>query len=196
ETARRMAEEVVRNAAVPEDANHFELAKAFVDVMRARAGGWPPVASAGQLYTVKGGLWLPMSVDRLAIEVARLFAGKSALCKRHADFRAIAAVVMTLVEDQDFFDHAPPGVAGPSQFWRVTEAGEVVREPLTADHRQRSAIATDPDDEAETPRFDAVLAHAFGDGEDGNQQRRLLRQVFGLALARSLWRYRLAVLLW
>jgi putative DNA primase/helicase len=196
DVAKRLAAEVVRNSEVPEDANHLELAQAFVHAMRTRSGGWEPVAYAGQLYRVKGPLWVPMSVDHVGLEIAHIFAGRAKLCRRGADFASIARLVMTFREEPDFFDSAPPGVAGPSAFCRVTEAGEIRREPLTPAHRQRSAIAADPDDEVETPRFDALLDHAFGAGEEGEAQRRLLQQVFGLALARALWRYRLAVLLW
>src|SRR5205823_11368249 len=79
-------------------------------------------------------------------------------------------------------------------FWRVTEAGEIVCEPLTAAHRQRMRVAADPDLEAEPPLLLKVLRDAFGESDDADEQIRLVQQLFGCAITRSLWRHRHAAL--
>lgn len=191
--ALQRAEAVANATDIPADSNHLEIAQAFLVAILQRTG-WHPVAAMGALWTVRKDLWQPWSLDRLAIEVAHLFAGRAKLCRRGSDFGAIARLVMGLVDEPDFFDQAPPGVAGPTAFWRIVEGGRIQKEPLTPDHRQRVRISADPDTGAETPLFDRLLDHAFGDDPD-NGQRRLLRQVMGAALARTLYLHRIAVML-
>jgi len=101
---------------------------------------------------------------------------------------------MTMLDDPSFFEAAPAGVAGPSAFWRTDPDGQIVREPLGPEHRQRMRIAADPDAETPTPLFDRLLDFAFGPDPKG-EQRRLLQQVFGAAIARVLYLHRIAVLL-
>ena len=192
--ALRRAAEVADSTAIPEDANHLEIAQAVLMAMHRRSG-WGPVAAMGSLWVVRDDLWVPMTPERLAIEVAHLFAGRAKLCRRGSDFSAIARIVLGLADDPEFFDQAPAGVAGPSAFWRIAADGRIEKEVLSPEHRQRLRISADPDDEADTPLFDRLLRHAFGAGPAGDGQRRLLQQVMGAALARSLYLHRLAVLL-
>lgn len=191
--ALQRAEAMGRATSIPADANHLEIAQAFLTAILQRTG-WHPVAAMGALWTVRKDLWEPWSLDRLAIEVAHLFAGRAKLCRRGSDFAAIARLVMGLVDAPDFFDRAPAGVAGPTAFWRIGGDGGIEQEALSPEHRQRVRISADPDEGAETPLFDRLLDHAFGDDPD-NGQRRLLRQVMGAAIARTLYLHRVAVML-
>lgn len=100
----------------------------------------------------------------------------------------------TIAADERFFDDAPIGLAGPGSFWRVTDEGPRA-EPLAAAHRQRMRMNAEPDFETEAPLWSRLLEHAFTEGPEGDRQRDLLQILFGAALSRSLWRYRIAALL-
>jgi len=176
------------------DADHHEIAQAYLFDAALRTGELP-VYALGSLWEVGvGAIWRPVSLDQAAIAIAQRFAGRAKLCRRAGDFAAIARVAAGLSEQAEFFDRAPAGVAGPASFHRVTDDGEIVVEPLTPAHRQRMRVAADPVANAPTPLFDHLLAHAFGDDARGAAQRRLLQQLFGAALARAMYRHRIAAL--
>lgn len=176
------------------DADHFEVAQAYLLEVGLRAGELP-VYALGSLWEVDAGaIWRPVSLDQAAIAIAQRFAGRSKLCRRAGDFSSIARVAAGLSEQAEFFDRAPAGVAGPASFHRITGDGEIVAEPLTPAHRQRMRVTSDPVANAPTPLFDHLLAHAFGDDERGAVQRRLLQQLFGAAIARSMYQHRVAAL--
>ena len=177
---------------VPDDADHYKLALAVVGTMQ-RESGYRPVYALGQVWRVRGDLWLPSSIDALAAEVGRRFGGLK-YCRRGADFASIARLAATIAADEQFFEQAPIGVAGPENFWRVTEAG-VKAESLTPAHRQRMRLNAEPDFEAEAKLWSKLLHHAFTEDAEGDRQRELLQILFGAALSRSLWRYRIAALL-
>jgi len=173
---------------VTDESDHYKIASAFVH--KLAAGDVQPVYSLGTLWTYENGLWSSLAVDAAAAAVGCTFGGVK-LCRRGSDFSQIAKLACAQVGDDHFFEQAPAGIATPSGFWRVTDEGEIVCEALKPDHRQRMRIDADPDFEAETPLFDALLEQALGDDE----QVELLQMAAGGALARSLWRYRTAILL-
>ena len=177
------------------DGDHLALANATLDALAEAAGGSPPVYAAGalQCYSPEDGLWHAQSVDQVGMTVARLFAGGK-LCRRGSDFAAIAKVVVLLCEDETFFDSAPVGIAAPGGFWRVTAAGDIVHEPLTAAHRQRFRVAADPDLEAEPALLLRMLGEAFA-GHSPEDQIQLAQQLTGAALTQSLWQHRLVAML-
>ena len=180
------------NGEIPDDADHYKLAVAFIEAIE-RAVGTRPVYSIGQLWRVHDRIWVPSSTDDLAAEIGRLFGGMK-FCRRGGDFRSIAQLAATIAADERFFDDAPIGVAGPGSFWRVTDEGPRA-EPLAAAHRQRMRMNAEPDFETEAPLWSRLLEHAFAEGAEGDRQRDLLQILFGAALSRSLWRYRIAALL-
>ena len=60
---------------VAEDADHYLLAQAFVDVVRVRTCQ-PPVYVHGKLWRVdKTGLWQPTAIDNLAVEIGGAYGG-------------------------------------------------------------------------------------------------------------------------
>lgn len=183
------------HGAVADEADHYKIAAAFIDSFGDAT--LPVVYSLGSLWTYCGGLWVRMSVEAAAVAIGRTFGGLK-YCRRASDFNQIAKLACAQVADDNFFETAPAGIATPAGFWRITDDGEIVCEALTPEHRQRMRLAADPDFEAETPRFDALLEQALGgiapDGSDGDQIE-LLQMAAGGALARSLWRYRTALLL-
>lgn len=175
-----------------EDGDHHKLALATIEAITQESGA-PPVYALGAFWVVEDALWQAKTVDNLALDVARRFAGGK-YCKRGSDFNSVAKLACTLAEDESFFTGAAVGVAAPGGFWRVTEAGEIKREPLTAEHRQRMRVAADPDDEGKPTLLLKVVSDAFH-GHEPDEQTRLLQQVFGCAITRSLWRHMVAVLL-
>ena len=174
------------------DGDHYQIAQAVIAAIKAETGE-PPVYALGALWRLDvGALWCAKNLDSVAMEIARAFAGGK-YCKRGSDFTAIAQVVAKLCENERFFEQAAVGIAAPGGFWLVTESGDIRHEPLTAAHRQRMRVIADPVPDAEPKLLLKVLRDAFA-GHQPEQQTRLVQQVFGCAITRTLWRHRLAVL--
>jgi len=184
----------VNGTHVADEADHYKIAAAFAEKI---GGEVPPVYSLGVLWTYRNGLWVSLPVEAAAAGIGRSFGGLK-YCRRGSDFSQIAKLACAQVADDHFFELAPAGIATPAGFWRVADDGGIVCEKLTPEHRQRMQLEVDPDFETETPLFDALLDQALGgiapDGDDGDQIE-LLQMAAGGALARSLWRYRTAILL-
>jgi putative DNA primase/helicase len=179
---------------LPADADHYRLASALVDAIE-RASGHRPVYALGRMWRVREALWAPMTLDALAVEVGQRFGGLK-FCRRGGDFRSVAQLAAEIAAEDDFFDRAPVGIAGPVNFWRIDSGtGETNIEPLAPEHRQRMRLRAEPDPDAEAPLWDRLLDHAFPRGSEDDGQRDLLQTLFGGALARALWRHRIAVLL-
>lgn len=178
---------------VSRDADHWRLSQGLIAAIREETGE-RPVFAMGDLWRVKDALWLPWSMEDLTLQVGQRFGG-GRLCRRGGDFAQVARLASTEAHQENYFADAPVGIAAPSGFWRVTDAGEVVREALTAGHRQRMRLAADPVLDGRPERLLAMLAEAF-DGHDPEGQTRLLQQLTGCALTRSLWRHRIVALLY
>lgn len=178
---------------VPDEADHYLLARALIDAIE-REDGARPVYCLGRFWRTRGALWQPQSLDGLAAEIGRRFGGLK-YCRRGPDFRSIAQLVATVATEAEFFDRTPIGIAGPQNFWRVDpDTMDIVIEPLRPSHRQRMKLETEPDPDADAPLWTRLLDQAFPPGSDDDAQRDLLQVLFGAALARSLWRHRVAVL--
>jgi P4 family phage/plasmid primase-like protien len=157
-----------------------------------RETGERPVFTRGDLWCYEDGIWCARSLDSIGMTVAERFAGGK-YCKRGSDFASIANVGAKLCEDERFFECAAVGIAAPGGFWRVTATGEIQCEPLTAAHRHRMRVAADPDLQAEPMLLLKVLRDAFA-GKEPDEQIRLVQQLFGCAVTRSLWRHRVVAL--
>lgn len=174
------------------DGDHYRLALATVEAIQKESGA-RPVYALGALWIVRDELWCAKSVDRLAIEIAERFAGGK-YCRRGSDFSSVAKLVCGVVEDETFFADAAVGVAAPGGFWRITDNGKIDCEPLSAAHRQRMRVSADPDRRAQPKLLLKLLNDAFRNHEP-EAQARLMQQLCGCAITRSLWRHMLATLL-
>lgn len=178
------------------DSNQLALAEQMLDVLEEETGE-RPVYSLGSfhIYCGDSGLWLPMSMDAMAIRIGRQFYG-SKLCRKASDYRQIASLTAPLSEDENFFSEAPGGVAAGGEFYRVTEDGEILSEPVSATHRQRMGVAAKPNFDADAPLLNRLLDNAFGKNAAGIAQKNLLQMALGAALTCSLWRYRTVLMLY
>ena len=175
--------------AIPDDADHFVIANAYVDGIVTRSG-YRPVFCVGSFWRVDEDLWKPSILDAVAVEIGRQFGGYK-YCRRGSDFNSIARIAASICTIENFFDTAPVGIAAGTRFWRVAD-GRILPEPLTPDHRQVMRLSAEPDFDADAPLWNRLLDHAF---RDDVQQRQLLQTLFGAALTRALWLHRIAVLL-
>ncbi|MEJ8849653.1 hypothetical protein [Variovorax rhizosphaerae] len=190
--ARKAAAQGLGAAQVQGKGDHYGVAMAFIDRIEMETGH-RPVYSRGSFWTVNDNLWEPLALDQAAVHVGRHFGGRKNVMKS-GDFKAIATLAANAVEDADFFDAAPAGVAGPDKFWRV-DGGKVVSELLTPDHRQRMRLPTEPEFGSPPPMFIKVLTDSMGAHARGNEQVHLLRLCLGAALVGTLWKYRVALCL-
>jgi putative DNA primase/helicase len=175
------------------DADQYTIAQALIARMEA-ASGTRPVYTLGQFWTVSDALWVPQDIDKVAATAGDWFGGLK-YCRRGSDFRNVAWLASQIVGDDRFFENGAIGVAGPLNFWRIDVDGTLRNEPLRPEHRVRTRVSAEPDFSAEAPRFDSLLASAFGMDECGQKQRSLLQRLSGAAISRQLWRRRIAVLL-
>ena len=177
---------------VPADATHHQLAHAFLNEMGARLDA-PPVACDGSLWAVDpSGLWRRRPRQQLEVQIGRTFS-EHKYCRKVSDYRAIADHMMSMADAPGFFDDAPLGVVTPSGFHHVAE-GRRESVKLRPDHRQRYALAVDPDFDIEPARFYRFLGDAFDGGQD-SPQAHLIAEFTGAALVGDVHRYQAALLL-
>jgi putative DNA primase/helicase len=179
-------------AAEAAEATHHDLAHGWCEARTV--DGFPPVYSNGAFY-VPGAdaLWLPISAERVQVEVARMFNGRK-LCRKNSDFKQITDHIAALCEVEGFFDDAPPGVVSPAGFHVMSTAGAVETEPLTLDYRQTFALDYRPEYDADAPLLRGVLRSAF-EGDDADAQIDLWWQCVGAALFGMMPRLQLVLLM-
>lgn len=175
----------------PRDRDHYHLATAFIAAIQSETGE-RPVYVSGSFWIARDCLWCAWAMEQVAVEVAQRFAGGK-YCQRGADFKSVAQLACSIVEDKDFFNNAPVGIAAPGGFWRVTDKGEIERVPLQTAHRQRSRVSADPDKTKKPTLLLKVLAEAFS-GHEPEAQTTLVQQLIGCAVTRSLWLHQIAAL--
>ncbi|MHB8727368.1 MAG: hypothetical protein ACYC9Z_18655 [Casimicrobiaceae bacterium] len=173
---------------VAADADHFRIATALIERLDEQHGT-PPVYTLGQFWVVEQGLWAPRDVDKVASFVGEWFGGLK-FCRRGSDFKSVAWLAAQQVADEHYFEGSAIGIACPENFWTVDGDGGLRSEPLRPDHRARTRVAAEPDFDAKAPKFEALLTTALGP-----EQRELLQCLFGAAITRQLWRYRIAGML-
>lgn len=126
-----------------------------------KAQGHPePIGADGMLWQYKAECWQGLTLPKLEPAIAEMF-NSQPRCAKKADYRAIAQHVYDVAEQFDFFEGAPVGVACPSGFYRL-EDGEIVRQALTPEHRQRFILPVDPED-GEPQAFLEFLTNCFRD---------------------------------
>ncbi|EYS86208.1 hypothetical protein CF68_06905 [Cupriavidus sp. SK-4] len=172
--------------------DHYTLALAYTNHLRVQAGH-PAVYTQGAIWTVKDNIWVASKMDSVATDVGRYFRGHKSITTRTA-YKSIAETAATLMEDDQFFESAPSGVACRDRFWRV-EPGKIISEPLTPAHRQRLRQLADPVFSKPPAKFLKILTDAMGTDARGAEQIRLLQQCLGLALTGALWKHRVALCL-
>lgn len=174
------------------DSTHHDLALAWV--ASKTVSGHAPVYAGGAIHAPgKAGLWELLTLEAVQVQVASQFNGCK-LCKKHSDYKQIAAHIAALTEQPDFFESAPAGVASPAGFHRLSESGSVETVELELEHRQTFALGQAPEYEAEAPLIDALLASAF-DNDHPAEQTDLWWQGFGAALFALLPRLQVALLM-
>ena len=172
---------------------HNEHALNLLTVL-TRKTGHKPVGAEGSLFvTDETCLW--KEHPKLSVEVSSLFDGMQG-CKRTGDYAAIGNHAIAIATQVDYFDEAPVGVAVGRQFLRLAD-GQVVREPLTPEHRQRFALSIEPAD-VPTPMFDAFLAETFAHADPvvTREQIELLQEVMGSTVLGTMARYEKALFLY
>lgn len=99
--------------------------------------GNEPVGFDDQLwyYNTATGLWSGLNYNAIKKGVAERF-DQQTFCRTGNDYSSIATHILSLIDDPDFFENAPAGLATPDGFFRI-ENNQVIREPLMATHRQR-----------------------------------------------------------
>lgn len=177
---------------VPADATHHQVAHAYTNELSVRLDA-PPVACDGSLWTVDpSGLWRRRPRQQLEVQIGRTF-NQHKYCRKVSDYRAIVDHMMSMADAPGFFDAAPLGVVTPSGFHHVAE-GRRESVKLRPDHRQRYALAVDPDFDIEPARFYRFLGDAFDGGQD-SPQAHLIAEFTGAALVGDVHRYQAALLL-
>lgn len=173
--------------------SHHELMVDYINQLHA-GGVRELVSESGTLWAADdSGLFAATALHQIALKVGAIFSGEKR-CQKVGDYQAIARHVLDFTEDPAYFAGAPAGIATPSGFWRISQEGEILCEPLAASHRQRFRLAWDPDFEAEAVSFDRMLADAF-EGDHAEEQRDLVDQVMGAALLGMMPRLQVVALL-
>jgi putative DNA primase/helicase len=177
---------------VPADATHHQMAHAFLNEMSARLDA-PPVACDGELWAAGGdALWRRLARPQLQVAVGRTF-NQHKNCRKVNDYKAIVDHTMAMADTPGFFADAPLGVVTPSGFHHLADGSrESVR--LRPEHRQRYALAVDPDFDTVPARFYRFLGDAFDGGHD-SPQAQLIAEFTGAALVGDVHRYQAALLL-
>jgi len=156
---------------------HHDLATRLINLFET-ADGTTPVAADGAIYRCASGVWNRVEQQKIEVAVARHFNGEKS-CRRKTDYSQIARHTYDLIEDPEFFNDAPIGVAIPRGFVTI-ESGEIKTLVLKPEHRQRYQLSTDPE-QGPLPRFSTALDRWLA-GDDLFQQSNLLQEVFGAVL--------------
>lgn len=178
---------------------HAKWSRRLLDELKAESNGIEPVAAHGMLYTVGlDNIWRGRDLAALEVEAAKRFDGRE-MCSRRSDYQAIAqhALAIAGAEKAEFFDNAPVGLAstdddGVGVFHRLVD-GEVVREPLTPDHRQRFLSPAPVD--GPMPLYEAFLEQTFASEHPGEaeEQKALLQEICGAAALGFLSKFEKAI---
>lgn len=163
-------------------------------IKRLAVEGHRPIGHSGRIFVVdtETCVWRPQTHDAVVRSVSETYDGRKG-CTRRADYLAIAAQAVSLVDSPEFFDQAPAGLACVQTFYRV-DKGAVLTEPLTPDHRQRVLLPFEPAQQP-TPRFDQFLHDTFASGTPSEEQEqiRLVQEIAGATMLGVMARLQKAV---
>lgn len=174
---------------------HAGYAKSFLSKLEERSDV-EPVGVEGMIfhYVKRKGVWDGLQApDAASVKVADEFDGMEH-CERRSDYTAIAnhAYSIAAQENEDFFNDAPVGLACQGRFYSVNADGEIEREPIGPQHRQRVLSPVRPI-AGEMPLFDKFL-HSTFEGEGEQEQIELLQEVIGATLVGTMAKYEKVVL--
>ena len=165
---------------------HQQMANRFID-------------DKGILKFVEGRIWTPDEKniwhtldDRLIeYEVGTMFSDQS-LARTTAHYAQIRRAIQNTVSDQRFFADAPFGLAGPSGFYTVDDKGNIVREELTVDHRQKFSVPFDANLKDPEPELMLRFMNDCFDGHEPELQIARVQEFGGAALTGIAWEYETA----
>lgn len=179
---RSIGAEIAKQENGPSDFTHSEMADILLGEYLTKADG--PIGNAGALFFYdQSGLWRKRSLEEMRVLIGRRFREQDN-AKRNSDYGGVAKLVYQSVLDEDFFTSADPGICTANGFWKVS-GKEVVLRPHSKENRARFQLKVEPDFTSEPSLFLSVLDDAFVDLEDesqGENQKRLVRQLFGAAI--------------
>lgn len=138
-------------------------------------------------------VWQGKTPEMMTTYVVKHFDGQE-LCERRNDYVAIAKQLhdKLALNNEDFFEKAPVGMACESRFYSVDEEGDIKRESIAAHHRQRVLFPVSPK-VGEMPLWKRFLAETFkGDADQG--QVNLVQEILGASLLGIFHKYERAVL--
>ncbi|MCP5023647.1 MAG: hypothetical protein GY930_17995, partial [bacterium] len=101
------------------------MASEKIDKDTVRTGA-PPIGFGGKYFKYRDGVFVGLDLQKLEKEVAEQFDGEN-FCSRKSDYSAIARHIYDIVEDPDFFNESPIGIAVKNQFWSLGDDGRIRR---------------------------------------------------------------------
>lgn len=174
---------------------HASYAKAFLTKLEDKSGGVEPVGCEGMLYAYnpRKGVWEGAPAADFCVEVANEFDGREN-CERASDYNAIAkhSYAIAARDNEDFFTEAPVGLACTGRFYTLNDKGEIERQQISHEHRQRVLSPVRPE-VGDMPLFEKFLEETFA-GECQKEQTELLQEIIGGTVIGTLCKYEKAVL--
>jgi len=174
---------------------HAAYAAALIRNLK-KDNGVAPIGVEGQIFSfdTDDRVWRGKITADFAVDVADEFDGREN-CIRRNDYTAIAAQAYAAVSQgkADFFNKAPIGLACRGVFYKVDDEGQVVKEELRAEHRQRVAFDIRPI-VGDMPMFNKLLDDAFG-GNYKDEQVQLLQEVIGATVLGIMANYEKVVMM-
>jgi len=172
---------------------HFSFAERINDDLTF--DGNYPVAYANSLFHVDmhSGIWVENTNDKIKKKVAQKFDGLPN-CERNSDYKGIADIALSIAENQDFFESAPIGLAGGEFFYTIVD-NKLVKEPLTAAHRQRAKLDVAPA-KIPTPLFMDFLHDTLKSDIPGEEEQQiaLIQEIIGAIIMGFMHKFHKAVL--
>jgi P4 family phage/plasmid primase-like protien len=148
--------------------------------------------AAGKLwaYDKTTGVWSPSDLNQHYLKVADTYPALD-LCKRKGDYKAIAEMAYTQLEDKDFLSGMINGVALQDGYYRVEGKG-IKKVAHSPQHNATFRIETVPDESGEPEKLLRMLEEAFA-GYDPKGQIRMVRMLIGMTLLGLLPREQMVV---
>jgi P4 family phage/plasmid primase-like protien len=183
-----------KRSEVANDKNtHDGYARGIID--EYTVNGCQPVGFGGGLwvYDDSTGIWKSKKLNEIKRKVTENYDDR-VYSHTSGDYTAISEHVLSLVDDLEFFNNAPFGLATPKGFYRIN-GKEIKIEPLSASHRQRVMLPVTPNHQP-MPLFKQFLDDTFASNEEeeSNQQITLLQEIVGAIILGYMHFYQKAVL--
>lgn len=193
-TALRKDVREAKRAATGDKATHASYARLLITMLEEKTTV-PPVGVESMIYTYsrKEGIWNGRLAEDYEVDVARAFDAREN-CERRTDYLAIAkhAYALCARGNEEFFVEAPIGLACKGRFYSIDDDGEITREALTAEHRQRVLSPVRPV-KGDMPLFEKFLEQTF-EGDQNDEQINLLQEIIGAIYLGVLYKFEKAVL--